>query len=231
MMFIVRENLVKAAVCGHGDTKQSFLKDKHMKKFVAALVILTSTACNSAKTDAVSTTTASTLTTVPTVAPVATETPADKIAKMTTLREVIEFAKPFMSDEVSKPSVGTVALSIWGVKRMKFSDVVVVTDETSYARVQKDPDSERGKRLCITGKLVEITVSKTDFGKVFEGLLYNGNLWRFAAMGSTGDLVEMKPARFCGVVIGKYDYSNSAGGTGHAVQVVGMFDLPENKSQ
>lgn len=31
------------------------------------------------------------------------------------------------------------------------------------------------------------------------------------------------------VVTGNYDYSNSAGGTGHAVDLVGMFDLPENK--
>jgi hypothetical protein len=30
-------------------------------------------------------------------------------------------------------------------------------------------------------------------------------------------------------VTGRYDYHDSGGGTGHAVQVVGMFDLPENR--
>jgi hypothetical protein len=37
-------------------------------------------------------------------------------------------------------------------------------------------------------------------------------------------------ARFCGVVTGLYDYSNSGGGTGHTADIVGMFDLPESKA-
>jgi hypothetical protein len=55
------------------------------------------------------------------------------------------------------------------------------------------------------------------------------NLYRFYAVGSTGSIVESSSARFCGVAIGKYDYTNSMGGAGHAVAAVGMFDLPENR--
>lgn len=198
-----------------------------MKQLFVLLAVLVVCGCDKsvksgATTSAVVTVAAPSTTTT-------TESPVDKLGKMATLREAIEFAKPLMTDEVSKPSVGAVAVAVWGVQHMKFADVSVATDETNYARILKDPDSERGKKLCITGKIVEIAVNKADFGKVFEGLLYNGNLWRFMAVGSTGDLVELRPARFCGVTIGKYDYSNSAGGTGHAVAVVGMFDLPENK--
>ncbi len=56
-----------------------------------------------------------------------------------------------------------------------------------------------------------------------------GNIYRFLAAGSSGTLVPQSYGRFCGVVTGTYDYSNSGGGTGHAVEMVGMFDLPENK--
>lgn len=54
---------------------------------------------------------------------------------------------------------------------------------------------------------------------------------RFAAVASTGELVAQSSANFCGVTTGKYSYSNSGGGTTHAVFLVGMFDLPENKPQ
>jgi len=69
-------------------------------------------------------------------------------------------------------------------------------------------------------------------GKHFVGLVMSnaGNLFHFDAVGSTGTLVGTNYARICGVITGLYDYSNSAGGTGHAVQIVGMFDLPENKT-
>lgn len=48
------------------------------------------------------------------------------------------------------------------------------------------------------------------------------------SVSSTGRLVEDSRARLCGFVTGKYSYSNSGGGSSHAVQLVGMFKLPEN---
>jgi hypothetical protein len=57
------------------------------------------------------------------------------------------------------------------------------------------------------------------------------NIVRFYAVGSSGDLVQNRPARFCGAVAGRYSYDNAAGGSTHAVAVVGLFDLPENKDR
>jgi hypothetical protein len=54
------------------------------------------------------------------------------------------------------------------------------------------------------------------------------DLIKFVAAGSTGQLVAQSRARFCGATTGKYSYSNSGGGTSHAVQMVGMFRVPEN---
>lgn len=58
-----------------------------------------------------------------------------------------------------------------------------------------------------------------------------GKLYRFIAVGSTGALVESSRAKFCGVVVGQQHYQNSAGGVAHSVQLVGMFDLPENRTR
>jgi hypothetical protein len=115
---------------------------------------------------------------------------------------------------------------------MKWADVAVAKDETSFALVRKDADEARGKRMCTSGQVVQIEVQKIPgAGKHSEGLLMSsaGNIYNFIAAGSSGELVERSYARFCGVVTGKYDYSNSAGGEGHAVEIVGLFDLPENK--
>ena len=54
------------------------------------------------------------------------------------------------------------------------------------------------------------------------------DIYRFLAVKSTGNITDESSAKFCGVVIGKMDYANSAGGVAHAIQLVGMFDLPEN---
>ena len=66
---------------------------------------------------------------------------------------------------------------------------------------------------------------------IFDGLMldYARNIYKFSAVGNSGDLVADSQTRLCGIITGKYDYSNSAGGTGHAIKLVGMFDLPANK--
>ena len=42
---------------------------------------------------------------------------------------------------------------------------------------------------------------------------------------------QHEPARFCGIATGRDTYANTGGGTTHAVRVVGMFDLPENRKR
>ena len=58
-----------------------------------------------------------------------------------------------------------------------------------------------------------------------------GNLIYFVNAGSSGELVQNSIARTCGVVTGRFDYSNSGGGVGHAISVVGLFDLPQNRAR
>lgn len=149
----------------------------------------------------------------------------------------VTLAQPIMSDEFDKDSDGATLLVAWCIAKIGsafwWSDVGVTKDETSYALAQKDPDEARGKRMCTSGSIIQIEVEKTAGGKVNVGLMqnWNGNLFRFLAAGSSGTLVQGSSARMCGVVTGKFDYANSGGGTGHAIELVGMFDLPENKAK
>jgi hypothetical protein len=135
-----------------------------------------------------------------------------------------------MEDMSNDTSKGTVLLTMWAAKNLKWDDVAVKRNETSLALVKKDSEAARGKRMCVSGLIIQIQVEKLDTGKIAEGLLmtYDQSLIHFAAAGSSGDLVERSSTRLCGVVTGRYEYSNSGGGTGHAVQIVGMFDLSEN---
>jgi len=99
--------------------------------------------------------------------------------------------------------------------------------------VMKDSNSQRGSRICTGGRVIEISVDNTvPGGKVFLGGMYNdaGQLYRFVAVRSTGEIVANSRAKFCGIVTGQQHYANSVGGIAHAVHLVGMFDLPENKN-
>jgi hypothetical protein len=160
------------------------------------------------------------------------ETPVEHVVKLSFF-DALTFAMQYMDDTEGKVSDGAIILAAWASRNMKWTDVAVTRDETSFALVRKDSDDARGKRLCTSGQIIQIEVHKFESGDrpVSVGLLMSGagNLYNFIAAGSSGTLVEQSWARFCGVVTGKYDYANSAGGTGHAVSIVGMFDLPENR--
>jgi hypothetical protein len=177
-------------------------------------------------------------TTVPTTQPAPTEDPDPtktaliKMDTMTALGAFI-FAKSGMADTVAADSGGSALFALWGARRMRWSDVYVTADETTFAKVRKDSSDQIGKRMCSAGEVVEIHAEKpATGGHVANGLLMSDSehIYRFIAAGSSGDLGQESRANFCGFVTGNYDYPNSAGGTGHAVTVVGMFDLPENRS-
>lgn len=147
--------------------------------------------------------------------------------------EAMRLVGPLLEDEVNRISAGTAALGLWAMQNMKWSDVAVASNETSLAKIHKDSDTERGKRMCVRGKIVQITADKSSgVGTAYIGLMTApsfANIVHYVAVADTGDLVENSPARFCGIVTGRYSYSNSGGGTTHAVGLVGMFDLPSNR--
>lgn len=163
-------------------------------------------------------------------APAKPESEWDRLMKTPTLDGALLTTKPKMADTVTKLDDGHLMLMFWSAKHLHWSDVSVTKNETSFALVRKDSDEARGKRLCVSGTIVEIEVMKTDESTSFGGLMFDaaGDIYKFSAVGSTGELVSKSQARFCGIVTGKYDYPNSVGGVGHAVKLVGMFDLPAN---
>jgi hypothetical protein len=155
------------------------------------------------------------------------------LAKMDTMScsDAFVFAKPYMSDSTEEVSPGAALFALWAARRMRWADVHVPADETTFAMVRKSSAEQLGKRMCSAGQIVEIYAEKPESGgHVAKGMLLSdaGHLYRFVAAGSSGTIVQGSYANLCGFVTGNFDYSNSAGGTGHAVAIVGMFDLPEN---
>ncbi len=161
--------------------------------------------------------------------PAAGPTLADKLRDASFLSDALRLTLPLMDDTVNQQSDGAVMLAMWAALHMKWADVGVAKNETSTAKLMKDSDANRGKRMCVSGSIIQI--AKQRGAPIYAGLLngfYGAGIAHFFAVGDTGDLVENSETRFCGVATGRYVYGNSGGGTSHAISLVGMFDLPEN---
>ncbi len=142
-----------------------------------------------------------------------------RVAQAATLAEAIALAKPSMGSSTEELPPGAALLANY--RKLRWSDVEAM--ETIVARVQKDPEPERGKRLCAEGEIERITRRDVGARKVFVGrlVLPDGDGVAFVAVGTTGELLKRMSARFCGVVIGM---------SGNDVAMLGMFDLAENRT-
>ena len=134
-----------------------------------------------------------------------------------------------MSDTTDELSPGMAGFATWASAHMKWSSLMAA-ESTAYGKFMKDSNAERGKRVCLSGEIVQIARA----GDVFDGIVYS--FWqsqtvRFLAVGDTGELVQGSKARFCGIAIGAYSYKNSGGGVTHGIQAVGMFDLNANRKR
>ncbi|MRD73313.1 hypothetical protein HCX48_00385 [Rhodocyclus tenuis] len=159
---------------------------------------------------------------------------APKPVEFANLRQAIAGTRLDMADvqggDISK---GAAVLALWGDEHMKWSELQEIPSG-KYGLVMKDPDSQRGQKICTTGRVIEIALDTTVPGKkIFLGGMFDdaGRIYRFIAVQSTGEIMANSGARFCGVITGQQHYPNSAGGVAHAVHLVGMFDLPENKTR
>lgn len=151
------------------------------------------------------------------------------------LSEALALYKSDLSDQDvdEEFSLGAVKLALWGIEGLKWDELALL-QKTRFALVLKDPDEERGKRLCGSGLVSQIEVERLDNGKKITHVSFvnnDMNVHRMIAIGSTGSLVSMDNGSFCGVVIGRYSYRNSGGGTTHAVRLVGMVDNKTNRSR
>lgn len=151
----------------------------------------------------------------------------ERIQEIDTIGEAIDFARPMMGGNEDEVSKGTLLMEMWANGRMKWSDVALAQDETTIGEVKKDPDSAHGKRLCVTGVVHGIEVAKSWAGRPWLGMMEaNPVPVHFVAVGSSGKIVDGSQARVCGVVTGMVQVA-----TLRAVQVVGLFDLPENRAR
>ena len=89
--------------------------------------------------------------------------------------------------------------------------------ETTPPLILKDPARERGRKLCVAATVDAIEATTVDARKVHTGTLRTagGDALPFIALGSTRSITARAASRFCGVAHGK--------------QIVGLFDLPENR--
>lgn len=150
--------------------------------------------------------------------------------EFSTLAEAIDGIKPLMADTRDEINPGAVFLAFWAVDRLKLNELQSVP-KTKYSLVMKDSDEQRGRLICTSGRIIEIASEKVEGKKLYSGGMYDdaGKIYRFLVVKSTGELVAQSYAKLCGVVIGRQSYQNSIGGVAHAIFLVGMFDLPENR--
>ncbi len=150
------------------------------------------------------------------------------------LREAVAGTRFEMSDiQGGDLSPGAAKLALWGAEHLLWNELQEIPS-TKYGLVMKDPDAQRGQKLCVNGQVIEIEVDQSVPGKkVFLGGMFDDDsrIYRFVAVQSTGEIMANTHTRFCGIVTGQQHYPNSMGGVAHAVHLVGMFDIPENKNK
>lgn len=90
---------------------------------------------------------------------------------------------------------------------------------------KKDPESERGKTLTVTGSVIQITKD----GEWYTGLMATkkgygiGQVYNFITPGTTKGIYEGKNGTFTGVFTQMYYYSTRAGGQNDALVLIGYF--------
>lgn len=147
------------------------------------------------------------------------------------LADFINNLKPKMADVVDEhPEAAGMLAYFLNLKDIKLSDINQL-ESTTKGKILKDSELERGKKICVRGTIVEITADRSGGFPAYGGVIVDDEIqpYTFIAVGDTGELESQSNAKFCGIAIGKINYSNSGGGTSTAPYIVGLFDLPANK--
>jgi hypothetical protein len=164
--------------------------------------------------------------------PVSPPTNDDDSIVATTLSRAVELTRPKMVDgPAATPSDGAKLFAAWAQQNLAWEDIDLKPPETTMSRADADPATERGKRLCEAGTITELKSTDIRGAKVAIGFLArkDNEVIQFIAVRGMGSLAEKTATRFCGVMSARVDRTLPTGGSGHALQVIGMFDLPENK--
>jgi hypothetical protein len=144
----------------------------------------------------------------------------DKAGWATSFTQAVQIARPQMTDTTDEIGPGEALLARY--PKAVWADVDVPA-ETSVPLVLKDPERERGKHVCASGTIERIERRDVDQRRVYVGRLVTqeGDAVAFVALGTTGELVKRSTGTLCGVATGR---------AGDAAKLVGMFDLPENRT-
>ncbi|HVK83110.1 MAG TPA: hypothetical protein VM513_03335 [Kofleriaceae bacterium] len=144
----------------------------------------------------------------------------DKVGWATSFTQAVQIARPQMTDTSDELGPGEALLARY--PKAVWADVDVPA-ETTVPLVLKDPERERGKHVCASGTIERIERRDVDERRVYVGRLVtsDGDAVAFVALGTTGELVKRSTGTLCGVATGR---------AGDAAKLVGMFDLPENRT-
>jgi hypothetical protein len=161
-------------------------------------------------------------------------TPLESILETKDVNKALAVMKPLFKDVSTDEPADQNAFSfaIWADANLTWKDLGALPFMKSTATFKKDPDLERAKYFCFRSSIIQIARVPGKY-PIYSGLMGGrgrDDVVDFLAVHSTGELVEKSQARFCGIVTGKHSYRNSGGGSTHAIQLVGMFDLPENRT-
>jgi hypothetical protein len=96
-----------------------------------------------------------------------TDPAKSQILSKTSLPDAIAVARPMMSNTVGRLDVGSAQLAMWASKFLSWQALEALP-ETSPALFKKDPDAERGRRLCMSGTVLEIRAEKSLAGRIAE---------------------------------------------------------------
>lgn len=159
-------------------------------------------------------------------------TPEKEVEQKATLAEAFAFARPQMADTEDESDKGSWTLARWMALHPSWAAIAALP-ASSVPKVIKDPETERGRRICEPGRVAWIRALPGDGPKVFQGVFQTNDIryLSFIAVGSTGEVVDNSATTFCGVVTGLLTFSNNSGGKTQSARVVGMFDLPENRKK
>lgn len=83
-----------------------------------------------------------------------------QIMSQPSLDKAIATAKPQMDDTLDKLDEGSALLALWASKYLGWDDLMALP-ETTPALFRKDPNAERGRRMCETGTISEIRAETT----------------------------------------------------------------------
>jgi hypothetical protein len=86
--------------------------------------------------------------------------PREQMLGKALLPDAIAAARPQMKNTIGRLDPGSVLLSLWASRHLTWAALEALP-ETSRALFRKDPEAERGKRLCMAGTVREIRAEKS----------------------------------------------------------------------